>query len=80
MEMGKCLGIRVIATAQNVSDAIIQFNTDSSAATGAIVTVRRAGVLVAWDGLITVGTDVVSIGNTGGVDWAADDTIDIVIF
>jgi len=80
MEMGKCLGLRHVVTAGNVSDAVIAFNTDSSAATGALVTVRRVGVLVAWDGLITVGTDVVSIDNTGGVDWAADDTIDIVIF
>jgi len=81
MEMGKCLGLRHVVTAGNVSDAVIAFNTDSSAATGALVTVRTAaGVLVAWDGVITVGSDVVSIDNTGGVDWAATDTIDIVIF
>ena len=81
MEMGKCLGARHVATAQNVTDGVIAFNTDSSAALGALVTVRTAaGVLKAWDGVITVGTDVVSVDNAGGVDWIATDTIDIVIF
>lgn len=81
MEIGKCLGIRRVANAADVVAGSIFFNTDSSAATGALVTVRSAaGVLKAWDGVITIGADVVEIDNSGGVDWVDTDTIDIVIF
>lgn len=81
MEMGKCLGIRHAVIPANVTAGLVGFNTDSSAALGAIVVVRTAaGVLKAWDGVIVVGTDRITVDNSGSVDWADTDTIDIVIF
>jgi len=80
MEMGKCLGIRHTVTAADVTAGSVGFNVDSAQATGALATVRTAaGVLKAWDGLITVTGDLVTVDNTGAVDWVATDTIDVVI-
>jgi len=81
MEIGKCHGARHVVTAQNVTDTEISFNTDFSAPLGAIVVVRSAaGALIAWDGLIVIANSKVTIGNTGGVDWADTDTVDIIFF
>lgn len=81
MEIGKCHGLRHIATAGNVSDGSISFNADFSAPLGAIVVVRTAaGVLKAWDGVITIVGGKVNVDNGGGVDWAATDTLDVIFF
>ena len=79
MEMGKCLGIRHTVTAADVTAGSVGFNVDSAQATGALATVRTAaGVLKAWDGLITVTGDLVTVDNTGAVDWVASYTIYLV--
>ncbi len=80
MEMGKCKGIHHVVDADDVTDGSIGFNIDSQAATGAIATLRNAaGVLKAWDGVITVTSDTVTLDNSGSVDFAETDTFDVVV-
>ncbi len=65
-----------VATAGNVSDGTISFNTPVlSALKGASMVVQRAGVVVAWDGVIAVAGNIVTVDNTGSVDWAAADVL-----
>lgn len=81
MEIGKCHGVRHVVTAQNVTDGEVQFNAEFSSPLGAIVVVRTAaGALKAWDGIVTPEAGKVTIDNSGGVDWAATDTIDVIWF
>ena len=81
MEIGKCHGSRYVVTAADVVAGDISFNADYSAPLGAIVVVRSsAGALKAWDGAIVTTPGKVTIDNAGGVDWAEDDTIDIIFF
>lgn len=81
MEMGKCLGKRITVVAADVTAGSILVPVDSAQASGAIVVVRdAAGALKAWDGVITVTGDLVTIDNAGAVDWIATDTVDVVIF
>jgi len=82
MEIGKCHGVRHVATAADVAAGVITLNADFSAPLGAIVVVRSAaGVLKAWDGAIVIGSSGrVNIDNTGAVDFADTDTVDVVYF
>ncbi len=81
-DFAKCKGLRHAVTAQNVTDTTIVFSSGiQGALKGAIVTVRTsAGVLVAWDGGITIVENRVTVDNAGAVDWSATDTIDLVTF
>ena len=80
MVMGKCLGINHVVDAGDVSAGTIQFNIDSAQATGALATLRTAaGVLKAWDGVITVTGDTVVLDNSGSVDFADTDVFVVVL-
>ena len=82
MQIGKCHGARHTASAADVAAGNVKFNADFSAPLGAIVVVRSAaGALKAWDGAIIIGTSGrVTVDNSGAVDFADTDTIDIIYF
>jgi hypothetical protein len=82
MQVGKCHGVRHTVTAADVAAGKVILNADFSAPLGAIVVVRTAaGALVAWDGAIVIGTSGrVNIDNTGAVDFADTDTLDVVYY
>jgi hypothetical protein len=80
MEMGKVHSFHHVADAADVSAGTISFGSDMLAPLGAIAVVRTAaGVLVAWDGAIVVANGLVTIDNTGAVDFADTDVIDVII-
>lgn len=81
MESTKTAGLRHTVTAQNVTDTSIVIPTGGKQLNGATVQVRAAaGTIKAWDGALVVAAESLTIDNTGAVDWAATDTIDIVHF
>ena len=80
MEMGRCQGIRRTVNAADVTAGSIAIQGQDLAPTGATAVVRTAaGGLKAWDGLLLVVANTVTLDNSGAVDWADTDTIDIVI-
>lgn len=82
MEMGKCAGVRHTVTAADVTAGAVVLDSDMLAITGGTVTVRdAAGALKAWTGTVTVGASGrLNITNTGGVDFIATDTLDVVAY
>lgn len=77
----KCKGIRITANAADVSAGSIALTTPVISPVGATVVVRdAAGALKAWDGAITITAAGVTVDNTGAVDFADTDTLDIVTF
>jgi len=80
MEFGRCQGVRHIVTAGDVTATTIVIQAQDLAPTGATAVVRTAaGGLKAWDGGLVMGANSVTLDNLGAVDWAATDTIDVVI-
>lgn len=80
MEMGRCQGVRHTVDAADVTAGSIAIQAQDLAPTGATAVVRTAaGGLKAWDGLLLVVANTVTLDNSGAVDWADTDTIDIVI-
>ncbi len=80
MEMGRCQGLRHTVSAADVTAGSIAVQGQDLAPTGATAAVRTAaGVVKAWDGALVVAGNTVTVDNAGAVDWAATDTIDIVI-
>ena len=80
MEMGRCQGIRRTVNAADVTAGSIAIQGQDLAPTGATAAVRTAaGALKAWDGLLLVARNTVTVDNSGAVDWDATDTIDIVM-
>lgn len=77
----KVKGTRHVVTAADVTATTIDIKVSDliGAVQSAQVTVRTAaGVVKAWDGAVALGVDgVVTVDNTGAVDWAATDTIDV---
>lgn len=65
-----------VATAADVTATEINFQFDYANPAYAIVLVRTAaGAVKAWDGAITIAGNVVTVDNTGAVDFAATDVV-----
>jgi len=80
MEMGRTQGLRITVSAADVTAGSIAIQAQDLAPTGATAAVRTAaGVVKAWDGVLLVAGNTVTVDNSGAVDWADTDTIDIVI-
>lgn len=80
MEMGKVHSFHHVVDAGDVSAGTISFGSDMLAPLGAIVALRdAAGALKAWDGAVVVANGLVTIDNTGAVDFADTDVVDVII-
>ncbi len=80
MEQGKVHNIHHVVTAGDVTAGLINVGSDMLAPQGAIVGCRdAAGALKSWGGTITVASGIVTLTNTGTVDFAATDVLDIAI-
>lgn len=82
MNRGKLNGKRHVVTAADVTAGTIDFDFSDElhAVDGVIVQVDTAGVRKAWDGAYTISGGVVTVGNTGTTDWAANDVISVAAF
>jgi len=70
-----------VVVAADVTAGSISFNTPVlTALKGATCVVQRAGVVVAWDGAVSVAGNIVTVDNAGAVDWAAADVLNIVTY
>lgn len=81
METTKTAGLRHVVSAADVTATTITIGTNGKQLSGAVVSVRTAaGVVSAWDGALVINSESLVLDNTGSVDWAATDTIDITYF
>jgi len=81
--MKKCKGKEVTVTGADVTAGTIAVNfANSTSGNGALVQVRdAAGVTKAWDGVTSVANSgVVTVDNSGAVDWADTDVITVIAF
>jgi len=81
--MRKCKGQEVIVTGADVITGTIAINfANETSGGGALVQVRSTtGVVKAWDGAVSVANSgVITIDNTGLVDWADTDVVTVIAF
>ena len=77
----KAKGITYSATAADVTATTVVFITPEAQPTGYMVTVRTsAGAAVAWDGAVALGDGTITVDNTGAVDWADTDVINVLFW
>jgi len=67
-----------VATAADVTATTIDFSFPYQVGAVSVSVRTTAGVAKAWDGAVAVAGSVVTVDNTGTVDWAATDVVTVV--
>lgn len=70
--------VKRAALAVEVAVGAIRFPLNFTPTAAFVSVTTSAGVFKAWDGVTTLGTNLVSVDNSGSSDWAAGDIITVI--